>query len=137
MRRHLCLALAALTLAACSPDPKKDMATVGQALPGLPLPPDARVVGRAGSADALQITFQTTWSPDSLADYYRLVFSRQPWTLQSDVTDQEGALVLYATREGPPIWLRITSVPGAPGAMLQMNGAVLPTPSGPAAATGS
>lgn len=137
MRRPLCLALAVLTLAACSPDPKKDIASVGQALPGLPLPPAARVVGRSGSTNALQINFQSLWSPDSLTEFYRQILSRPPWTLQSDVTDQEGAQVLYATREGPPIWLRITPVPGAPGAFLQMNGAVVPTPPGPDSAPGS
>ena len=136
MRYHH-LALAFLTLAACSGDANKKIASVGEALPGLPLPPEARVVSRAGTAQALQITFQSTWPQDSLTSYYRMVLSNGEWTLQSDVTDAEGASVLYATREGPPIWIRIFRTPGAPGSTAVIAGAVVaPKPAPKADSTG-
>ncbi len=122
--RTLTVALALVTLAACSPDSSKEIATVAEVLPGLPLPPAARVVARAGTPEALQITFQSMMPADSLTDYYRGILSTGPWTLQSDMQDAEGAAVLYATREGPPIWVRITRTVGAPGSTVQVNGAV-------------
>jgi hypothetical protein len=127
MRYHH-LALIVLALAACSRDTTGKIATVRDALPGLPLPPNARVVSRAGTANSLQITFQSAWPVDSAASYYRMVLSNGGWTLQSDVVDASGAAVLYATREGPPIWIRITRTDGAPGSMIQINGAVIPGP---------
>lgn len=122
--RYLPAALIVLAAAACSPDSSKKMATVGEALPGLPLPPAARVVARAGTPEALQITFQSMMPVDSITDYYRGVLSRGEWTLESDVVDAQGANVLYASREGPPIWVRITRTVGAPGSTVQVNGAV-------------
>lgn len=127
MRYHH-IALVALLLAACSRDTTAKIATVGEALPGLPLPPNARFVSRAGTPNALQITFQSAWPADSAASYYRMVLSNNGWTLQSDVVDAAGAAVLYATREGPPIWIRITRTDGAPGSMIQINGAVIASP---------
>jgi len=109
---------------ACSPDAPEDMATVAEVLPGLPLPPAARVVARAGTSEALSITFQSEWSADSLAGYYRGVLSNGIWTLESDVTDATGAIVLYSTRDGPPIWVRITRTAGAPGSTVQISGGV-------------
>jgi len=120
----LTIALTLLALAACRPDSQKEIATVAEVLPGLPLPPAARVVSRAGTPEALQITFQSLIPADSLTDYYRGILSRGEWTLQSDMTDAQGAAVLYATREGPPIWVRITRTVGAPGSTVQVNGAV-------------
>jgi hypothetical protein len=126
MRNHH-FAFVVLLLAACSRDTTGKIATVGEALPGLPLPPDSRVVSRAGTPNSLQITFQSAWPADSAASYYRMVLSQGGWTLQSDVVDATGAAVLYATREGPPIWIRITRTDGAPGSMIQINGAVIST----------
>jgi len=123
--RYYCRTLIALALVACSPDAPKQIATVGEALPGLPLPPEARVVARGGSPDALQITFQSGWSADSLINLYRAVLSNAPWELQNDVLDSEGARVLYATRQGPPIWVRIKGNVGAPGSTIQIMGAAV------------
>ena len=127
--RYRHLALIVLALSACSRGDSKQIAKVHDALPGLPLPPEARVVSRAGTPEALQITFQSRWAVDSITDYYRIILSSGAWTLQSDVVDATGAAVLYATRDGPPIWVRITRASGASGSIVQVNGAVVPKPS--------
>jgi len=124
MRYHH-LAFVVLALAACRQDAPKPIATIREALPGLPLPPEAKVLFRAGTPEALQITFQSMWAPDSLTDFYRAVFSSGEWTLESDVVDAQGASVLYATREGPPIWVYITRNVGGPGSRIQISGAVV------------
>ena len=133
--RHLVLVL--LILAACGTDAQKKTASVGEALPGLPLPPEARVVSRSGTPQALQLTFQSLWPADSITWYYRQILSNGVWTLQSDVVDATGAAVLYATRDGPPIWVRVKPTVGAPGSTLTITGAAVPAKPTAKAPTGS
>jgi len=135
MRFHH-LALVALALAACTSDSSGKIASVAEVLPGLPLPPEARVVARSGASDALQITFESLWSPDALTRYYRSILSQAPWDLQSDVVDAAGASVLYATREGPPIWVRIIGTTGAGRSTIQIIGAAVPPKPAPKADSG-
>jgi hypothetical protein len=52
------------------------------------------------------------------------VLSTGPWDLVSDEQDAEGARVLYAEREGPPIWVRIYKATGAEGSIVEISGAV-------------
>ena len=105
--------VAALALAACkdAPPPTRtpDVLAV---LPDLPFPPDAEFVSRAGSEDALQLVFRSAQSVDAVSKYYRAVFTRGEWRLIGDDRDSAGAVVLYAERPGPPMWVRITAPRG-------------------------
>jgi hypothetical protein len=98
---------------------------MADALPVLLVPPEAQMVGRSGSEDALQITFRSQWDEERLASYYRELLGRDPWTLVSDAEDHAGALVLYAERDGPPLWIRIDKAVGAAGSMVEISGAVV------------
>jgi len=129
--RYRHLALAAILVAACNPDPSHEVASVGQALPNLPLPPQAEVVSRAGSPTALQITFRSAVGPDEVLAYYRSILSEGGWSLESDTPDAAGASALYAVNGGHPLWVRIMRNPGAPGSIVQVSGAVV-VPKGPA-----
>ena len=60
---------------------------MSDALPVLLVPPAARVVGRSGSEDALQITFRSQWDEERVAEFYRESLSREPW----DLVRPEGA----------------------------------------------
>jgi hypothetical protein len=120
--RHVVL-VALVTVAGCRTDADKP-ASVAQALPGLPLPPAAEVLSRSGSAEALQITFRSALPADNLVEFYRGVLSNGPWDLVSDERDSEGARVLYAERDGPPIWVRIYKATGAEGSIVEISGAV-------------
>ncbi len=123
-------------LAACRADVPEETANLAQALPGIPIPPASTVLGRAGSADALQISFRSEWSESDLLVYYRQLFTKQPWKLVSDVRDRDGAAVLYAERDGPPIWVRIHKAPGASGVAVEISGAVTGAGTSPPADTG-
>lgn len=100
-----------------------DQARMADALPVLLVPPASRVVGRSGSEDALQIIFRSQWDEERLAGYYRGLLSREPWDLVSDAQDREGATVLYAERDGPPLWIRIDKAAGATGSLVEISGA--------------
>jgi hypothetical protein len=115
--------LCCLALAACSDKPAT--AKFSQALPNLPLPPQASFVGRAGGPDALQITVRSPASPDSVAMYYRQIFKRDNWRLVNEAKDAEGATVLFAAQNGPPLWVRIRNAEDGPGTVVELSGAVV------------
>jgi hypothetical protein len=115
--------LCCLALAACTDKPVT--AKLSQALPNLPLPPQASFVSRAGGPDALQITVRSPARADSVAMYYRQVFKGGNWRLVNDAKDAEGATVLFAAQHGPPLWVRIRSAEDGQGSVVELSGAVV------------
>ena len=113
-------------LVACSPEPRTpkvpDTFTV---FPNLPLPPSAHCVSRSGSEDALQIQLFSASTPDKVTEYYRDALSKGKWRLVSDVKKPDGAVVLYAEQDGPPIWVRIWPTSDSAGTMVELTGAVV------------
>ncbi len=105
---------------------------MSDALPILLVPPASQVVGRFSSEDALQIIFRSEWDEERLAGYYRGALSREPWDLVNDVKDGDGATVLYAERDGPPLWIRIHKAVGAAGTLVEISGAATGATSPPA-----
>ena len=132
MRYHH-LALIVLVLGACRPDTSRETATTAAALPFLPFPPQAEVISRAGSADAVQVTFRSKSSVDQVLNYYRVILVEGGWSLESDAQDAVGAAALYAIKDGHPMWIRISKAVGAEGSMVEVSGAVVASDS--AAAT--
>jgi hypothetical protein len=112
-------------LAACG-DKTPKTAKISDALPNLPLPPQASFVGRAGGPDALQITVRSPARADVVAAYYRQVFQRGGWRLVNDAKDSEGATVLFAQQKGPPLWVRIRNAEDGRGTLVDLSGAVMP-----------
>jgi hypothetical protein len=112
-------------LAACGEKGPKT-AEVHEALPNLPLPPGGTFVNRSGSPEALQVTLRTPLSVDNVTAYYRDVFKKDGWRLVNDARDPEGATVLFAERNGPPMWVRIWGGPDGKGTMVELSGAKVP-----------
>ena len=110
-------------LAACG-DKTPKMAKFNEALPNLPLPPEPSFVSRSGGPDALQVTVRSPASPAAVADYYRAVFKTGKWNLVNEAKDADGATVLLAQRNGPPLWVRIQPRDGG-GSTVELSGAVL------------
>ena len=136
MRYHH-LALIALVLAACRPDTSRETATTAEALPFLPFPPQAEVVSRAGSADAVQITFRSASTVDEVLNYYRVTLVDGGWSLESDAQDAVGAAALYAVKNGHPMWIRISKAVGAEGSLVEVSGAVVESADSAPAAAGA
>ena len=110
-------------LAACG-DKTPKMAKVNEALPNIPLPPQPSLVGRSGGPDALQLMVRSPAKPDSVANYDRGVFKTGKWKLVNEAKDAEGATVLLAHQNGPPLWVRIQPADGG-GSMVELSGAVV------------
>ncbi len=104
---------------------RKPLLPISETMPNLPLPPLGQVLERSGGDDALQITFWSAMSPDSLAMYYRSVLSEGEWNLVSDTQMRDGEIALYAERKGPPLWVTIRSDSAKGGSRLTLSGAVI------------
>jgi hypothetical protein len=111
-------------LAACG-DKAPKTASLHDALPYVPLPPQATFVSKSGSADALQITVRSPAKADQITAYYRGVLQRGGWHLVSDQKDKDGATVLFAEKKGPPLWIRVLPAEDGNGTLVQLTGAVV------------
>lgn len=117
--------LAVLVLGACSGEQKIDKPELAEVMPVVPLPPDSRLAGSAGSEDALQFTFLSKHNREDMARYYRRMFTEAPWTLISDTKSPDGEVILYVENDGTPLWVRIGRTAGAPGSTVQLSGALV------------
>ena len=111
-----------LALGECGGDDEPKQASVNQTMPNLPMPPNAEFVSRSGSADALQLVFQSAATPDFVAGYYRNIFSQGGWNLMSDLRQPDSTVVLYAEQSGRPMWVRIKPI--GQSARIELMGAI-------------
>jgi hypothetical protein len=116
--------MAILALVACK-DKGPQTPKVSQVFPNLPLPPNASVVSRSGGADALQITLMSSAKAKDVETYYRAMLSKNGWRLMNDMRDKDGSVVLFAERNGPPLWVRIKSTDDSVATLVEIAGAVL------------
>lgn len=110
-----------LALAACA-EPKKQ-ATISETIPNLPLPPNGELLTSEGGEEALKLHFRSAEQPGAVADYYRGVLSRAPWSLVSDVTTADSVVSLYAEQAGPSLWVTVRKADGAAGSFIDIAGA--------------
>jgi hypothetical protein len=111
-------------LTACSDKPPK-MASLHDAMPFVPLPPGASFVDKSGGPDAIQLTLRSPVEAGAIAAYYRGVLQRNGWRLVSDQTDKDGVTVLFAEKQGPPLWIRVQRADDGKGSLVQLTGAVV------------
>jgi hypothetical protein len=120
--------LLVLALVGCR-DKEPEMAQISEVLPNLPMPPRAGIVSREGGADAVKLTLVSNATPAEVEAYYREVLSeRKGWRLVSDTRDGEGAVVLMAEQDGPPLWVRIQGTSDSARTMVELAGAATPRP---------
>ena len=134
LRKISVLAVSLPLLFGCG-DKAPEPPQLSEAMPDLPLPPAASVLSRAGSEDALQITFFSVLPPDSIAAYYRRILTSGVWSLVGDTRTADGSIALYAEREGPPLWVTIRKDSASTGTVLTLGGAVVKSASDSAAPT--
>jgi hypothetical protein len=126
MNPRYLLALACVTAAAGCDRPKPvKTPELSEALPDIFLPRQFSFVSRSGSEDALMLTVRTPETMDQVADHYRYLLTRDPWKIESDTRDVEGAIAIYATRQGPPLWIRISRDTAFNATLVQLTGAVV------------
>lgn len=124
---RLYLSVAWVLLLGCGADspPPPKLPDAFAVFPNLPMPPEAKFVSRAGSADALQLTLFSSGKTDAVTEYYRDQLSKGKWRLVGDVKRPDGSLALYAEHDGRPLWVRIWPTSDSAGTMVELAGAVL------------
>jgi hypothetical protein len=122
-RQAIVLLALSIAVAACSHDTPPKSPKLAEVLPNVPLPPDAAFVSKAGGADAVQLTVRSPAQVDAVVAYYRELFKKGGWRLVNDAKDQEGAVVLFAEQDGPPIWVRIRNADDGRGTLVDIAGA--------------
>jgi hypothetical protein len=123
LRPAIVLLTLSLAAAGCGHDKPPQSPKVSEVLPNIPLPPGASFVSKAGGTDAVQITVHSPARADVVAAYYRELFKREKWRLVNDAKDPEGAVVLFAEQDGPPIWIRIRGADDGRGTLVDIAGA--------------
>ena len=124
--RHLSFVVVLVVLLAACRDrePAPTMPEVGEAFSTVITPPNASLVSKSGSSDALELTFQSGAGADQIAEFYRGQFSREGWAILSDLADTSGVIAMHvewdATRQ--PMWVRIEPVGN--GSTINLVGAV-------------
>jgi hypothetical protein len=117
------VALACVMLAGCG-DRTPKQPEMADVFPNLPLPPGASLVGKSGGPDALQLTFRSSKPSAEIEAYYQRVFSGSGWRLVNQFKGQDGATVLLAQQDGPPLWVRIMPKDGST-TIVELAGAVV------------
>jgi hypothetical protein len=126
MNSRYLLVLACVAVAAgCDRAKPAKTPELSAALPDIYLPQQFSFVSRSGGEDALSLTVRTPLTMDEVANFYRNLLTRDPWKLESDTKDNEGAIALYATRKGPPIWVRVSHDSAFNATLVQVSGAVV------------
>jgi hypothetical protein len=97
---------------------------LGQAFSTLYVPPNSTLESKSGSADALQVVFNSTDSAGAIASFYRRQFSQPGWTIVGDLRDSTGAINLHVewAKTRQPMWIRIEPV--GRGSRVGLTGAV-------------
>ena len=126
MRTTLLLLPALLATIACGQDKPAEakLPPIGDALPSIMVPRQSSLVSYSGSEDALSLLYRTAVPMDEAADFYRVRLAKGQWHLVSDAKDNEGAIVLHATQDGPPLWVRIWPDSEFNATFIQLSGAV-------------
>jgi hypothetical protein len=114
--------LLAAVLAGCS-DRKPAAPQMGEVFPNLPLPPQARFVSRQAGEDALQFTVIAPIRRPAMEEYYKGALNRNGWRLVNTAKDAQGALVLLAEQDGPPLWVRIRAAEDTAWSLVEFSGA--------------
>jgi hypothetical protein len=117
-------AAALIAVLGCGDKPAKP-ADISAALPNLPLPPSPTVVSKTGGANTLMVTVRSPASVVEVEAYYRSVLSGPGWKLLKHSTDKSGAVIMLAEQKGPPLWVRIRSLPDSGGTLVDLAGAVV------------
>lgn len=116
--------VAALALVACE-DKSPQLPMVSQVFPNLPLPPQASVVSRSGSPEAMQITLTSSATAQDVEAYYRGALGKNGWRLVKDSRDSEGTIALLAEQEGRPLWIRIKGTDDGRATVIELAGTIV------------
>lgn len=134
---RLVVVLGCLVLvAACDrPDQPNARQVAARALRGALSYPNSTIVSVSAGTDAAEVTLTAPDSVGRIAGWFREALTLNGWVLKNDGKGADGAVSIYAEKDGRPLWLTLKPNVGAPGTTYTLIGAVIEpdsaaTPSG-------
>lgn len=122
----LLVAAAAATATACNrPKPPDTQAILTKSLHGVLVYPLSTLVDAASGTDAAQVTLTSLDSVGKVASWFRQALTVNGWTLQSDVTNNDGSIAIQAASGNRPLWITLRPNVGGPGSTYTVIGAVV------------
>ena len=117
------VAAGSLCVAACGErEPEQEMPSTN-VLEEVWVFPLSVLVSYSGTGEALQTTFASGRSPDTVAVWYRRTLDLQGWDIVGDARSPEGEVTIHAVRDGPPLWIIIRDRKDPPGTIYTLIGA--------------
>jgi hypothetical protein len=96
-----------------------------RALRGALAYPASTVVTVSAGDDAAEVTFSTVDPLDRVAGWFRAALPLNGWQLRNEGKGAEGAVSIYAEKEGRPLWLTLRPNVGGPGTTYTLIGAII------------
>jgi hypothetical protein len=115
------VAVLAVATAACGDRPSPDERPRQDVMRGAPLFRPSQIVSESSTGEAVQWTYHTPVSADSVARWYRARVIEFGWRIAGDTPSGDGGVRLYIERDGPDLWILIRPIPN--GTEFSMIGA--------------
>lgn len=112
----------ALLLAACTAE-KEPVVKIGEALPNIPLPPNATLISRELGTDAVQFRLKSQRDVEGVTEYYRSVLTVAPFSLVSDSKTGAGYTLYAEQKDQPSIWITVMPDSATGGSFVDIAGA--------------
>lgn len=106
----LILAASVALLGACERERSEPELPSRDVMQGAPVFYPSHLVDRSGSAETIQLTYQSAVGRDSIAAWYRDAFAKRGWDVVGDVVSPDGSVTMHVARDSaPPLWVMIKS----------------------------
>jgi hypothetical protein len=138
MNRTL-VALSLLALVASCDRPKEPDARqlASRALRGTLSYPRSTVVSVSAGTDAAEVTLTAGDPVDRIASWFREALPLNGWQLRNEGKGADGAVSIYAEKDGRPLWLTLRPNVGSPGTTYTLIGAIIEPDSAATVAPGT
>jgi len=125
MRRYSLLVLAAASLGACDRPKEPDARQLAaRALRGTLAYPASSIISVAAGTDAAEVTLSSPAPVAQVATWYRQALPLNGWELKNEGQTKDGAVTIYAEKEGRPLWLTLRPNVGGAGTSYTLIGAI-------------
>ena len=87
--------------------------------------PGSSIVNIAAGTDAAELQLASAAPADRIAAWYREALPLNGWELKNEGKGGDGALSIYAEKEGRPLWITLRPNPSGQGTTYTLIGAIL------------
>jgi hypothetical protein len=124
--RSILVTLVVLGLVGCDRPKEPDARqVVSRALRGTLSYPQSSIVSYSAGTGAAELQLASGAPVERIVSWYRQALPMNGWELKNEGKDREGALSIYAEKEGRPLWITLRPTPNGQGTTYTLIGAIL------------